>query len=436
MNKQLLPPRGMRDFPPELAILRKKVLGKIEKIFQSYGFDPIITPIVEYWDTLRGKYGDEAENKLIWRFKVPYSDTEYALRYDQTVPLARFFARFQPKLPFKRYVIDRVYRYEEPQKGRYREFWQADFDIVGSPHMEADAEILEIVDRVFREFDFTNYTIKINDRRLLREIFEVEVDVPNNILLDVYRTIDKLDKIGLEGVRDELRRIGLEERKIEEIEKIISIQGNEEILETLESKYSKNKTILQTITDLGNILDLLPSNARKRISIDLSLVRGLDYYTGMIFEAVVTEPRIGSLSGGGRYDNLIGLFMEKSVPAVGGTIGVERLIDAGLELGIFKTDQKTLIQIAVVYIGDTFKKALEIARRIREMGYNVYIDLMRRNFKKQMDYVIEKDIRYIIIVGEKDLKENKVTFQDRQTKERIAMPISELEEILAQKIKV
>ena len=426
----LLPPRGMRDFPPEMAILRKRVFEKIEKIFQSFGFDPIVTPIVEYWETLKGKYGDEAENKLIWRFRLPYSNKEYALRYDQTVPLARFFARFQPKLPFKRYVIDRAYRYEEPQKGRYREFWQADVDIIGSPYEEADAEILDIIDKVFREFNFSNYTIKLNDRRLLAGIFEDDLNLKGERLLQVYRAIDKLDKIGLDGVREELRKLNLENGIIEKILNTIELKG-EEALDFVEQRYN-NSLVKEAVSSLRKIIDI--TNAQN-VQIDLSLVRGLDYYTGMIFEAVVSKPRIGSLSGGGRYDNLISLFMNKKVPAVGGTIGVERLIDAGLELGIFKTDKKTLTDIAVIYVGNTYKVARKIANDLRESGLNVYIDLMRRNFKKQMDYVIEKDIRYLIIVGEKDLAENKITFQDRLLNKREKVDLENIVNFVKSKLK-
>jgi len=426
----LLPPRGMRDFPPEMAILRKRVFEKIEKIFQSFGFDPIVTPIVEYWETLKGKYGDEAENKLIWRFRLPYSNKEYALRYDQTVPLARFFARFQPKLPFKRYVIDRAYRYEEPQKGRYREFWQADVDIIGSPYEEADAEILDIIDKVFREFNFSNYTIKLNDRRLLAGIFEDDLNLKGERLLQVYRAIDKLDKIGLDGVREELRKLNLENSIIEKILNTIELKGGE-ALDFVEQRYN-NSLVKEAVSSLRKIIDI--TNAQN-VQIDLSLVRGLDYYTGMIFEAVVSKPRIGSLSGGGRYDNLISLFMNKKVPAVGGTIGIERLIDAGLELGIFKTDKKTLTDIAVIYVGNTYKVARKIANDLRESGLNVYIDIMRRNFKKQMDYVIEKDIRYLIIVGEKDLAENKITFQDRLLNKREKVDLENIVNFVKSKLK-
>lgn len=427
----LEPVKGTRDFLPEVQILRNEIFNKIEKIFRRFGFDPISTPIVEYWDTLKGKYGEEAENKLIWRFKLPYSEKEYALRYDHTVPLARFFSKYRPKLPFKRYVIDRVYRYEEPQKGRYREFWQADFDIVGSSEPESDAEILLVVDKIFREFNFENYVIKINDRRLLRGIFEEELKLDESNLLNVYRIIDKLDKIGLEGVISELKKLGLNDEKIEKIKNIISLK-NEDALNYLEN--FNNESIKNSIKNIKSILDLLPEKTKKKIEIDLSLVRGLDYYTGIIYEAVVDKPKIGSLSGGGRYDNLIGIFINEKIPAVGGSIGVERLIDAGIELGIFKLDKKTYTQIAVIYIGNTFKEAWNITNELRDNGFNVYVDLMKRNFKKQIDYVTEKDIRYLIIVGESELKENKVIFQDRNTRERILVDKNKIVEFLRERI--
>ncbi|MEM5820981.1 MAG: histidine--tRNA ligase, partial [Candidatus Aenigmatarchaeota archaeon] len=351
MSKDFLPPKGFRDFPPEVEILRKKVFSKIERIFQKYGFDPIETPIVEKFETLAGKYGEEVENKLIWRFKLPYSDKEFGLRYDLTVPLARFVARFRPKLPFKRYHIGRVFRYEEPQKGRYREFWQCDVDIVGSNSILADVEILSVVIDVFESFGFKNYTIKLNDRRILKGIFEESLGIrDDNTLLKIYRTIDKLDKIGKEKVLEELKSLKLSEQNLKKVEELLetSEMKNEEILEFLKKFNQKN--VSEGLNSLEKILEYVKNS--ERIKIDLSLVRGLDYYTAMIFEAIVNEPKIGSLAGGGRYDNLIGIFIDKSIPAVGGSIGIERLIDAGLELGIFKLDEKTYVKVGIVYTSD------------------------------------------------------------------------------------
>ncbi|MFP3256901.1 MAG: histidine--tRNA ligase [Candidatus Nanopusillus acidilobi] len=413
-------PSGLRDFPTEIKILRNKIFSKIEEIFQRFGFDPIETPTIEYWDTLKGKYGEEAENKLIWRFKLPYSDKEYALRYDQTVPLARFFSNHRPNLPFKRYVIDKSYRYENPQKGRYREFYQADFDIIGSKEPESDAEILNIVNFIFKEFNFSNYKIIINNREFLRFIFEKNLNISEEKIKKVYTIIDKLDKIGIENVRKELNNVvgDLSDKIVE----IISLR-NQEVIDYL----SKYEEISKEINYFNNILDLL--NDKNKIEVNLSLVRGLDYYTGMIYEAIVEKPKIGSLSGGGRYDNLLKLFTNEEIPAVGGSIGVERLIDAGIELGIFKIDKKTYTEICVIYFEDTFKDAWNICNKLREIGLNCYIDLMKRDFDKQIKYAVDKDIRFLLIIGKKELSENSVLLQDRYTKERIKISINNLEDI-------
>ncbi|MGC9132842.1 MAG: histidine--tRNA ligase [Nanopusillaceae archaeon] len=415
------PPSGLRDFIPEIKILRNDIFSRIENIFKKFGFDPIETPTIEYWETLKGKYGEEAENKLIWRFKLPYSDKEYALRYDQTVPLARFYAKYQFPLPFKRYVIDKSYRYENSQKGRYREFYQADFDIIGSNYSESDAEIINVVINVFEEFGFKNYKIILNDREFLRFIFEKNLNIEKEKLNKVYIIIDKLDKIGIDGVRKELEKI-IDREKIDKIIDIISMK-NDEILNYL-SKFSEIEKELKYFND---ILDLIED--KNKIEISLSLVRGLDYYTGMIYEAIVEEPKIGSLSGGGRYDNLIKLFAKRDIPAVGGSIGIERLIDAGIELGIFKIKRKTYIDLAIVYFDKTFKEAWKICNNLRKIGLNCYIDLMRRDFNKQIKYCVDKNIRFLLFVGEKELKDGKLVLQDREMKEKIEIEISNLNKI-------
>jgi len=400
----LLPPKGTKDFPPELAILFEEIISKIEEKFKEYGFDPIITPVVEYWETLKGKYGEEAEKKEIWRFRISQSKKWYALKYDQTVPLARFFARFQPKLPFKRYVIDRTYRYDEPQKGRYREFWQADADIVGSKYPEADAEIINLMIDIYDSLGFKESYIRISDRRALEKLIE-EIGEKEKFL-EIARIIDKWDKIGKEGVLSELKKITNKAEKI--IEK----------LEENPEEYYPN--------EFWEIIDLVEN--KNKLIIDIKLARGFDYYTGMVYEVWIKDFN-RAIGGGGRYDNLIGLFANKQIPAVGGSIGINPLIDVGLEKGIFKIDRKTYTKVAVVYIGNTFREAWDIANKLRKTGLFVYIDLMRRNFKKQIEYIVEKDIRYLIIVGEEDLKENKVTFQDRKTQEKIKIEINNLEKI-------
>ena len=425
-KRDLNPVKGTRDFPPEIQILRKNIFEKIERIFQKYGFDPIETPLVERWEVLKGKYGEEAENRLIWRFKLPYSEQEFGLRYDLTVPLARFVAKYRPKLPFKRYHIGRVFRYEEPQKGRYREFWQCDIDIVGSNSPLADAEILNVTIDIFEEFGFKNYTIKLNDRRLLRGIFENFLAIKDySTILKVYRIIDKLEKIGKEKVIKEIKALNLSKEAIEKIDELIETTklSNEEIL-----TYLKNFRIAEVenaIKNLTEILDLIKKP--EKIKIDLSLVRGLDYYTGMIYEAIVTEPKIGSLSGGGRYDELIGMFTKEKIPAVGGSIGIERLIDAGLELKIFKTDKKTYSQVGIIYTKDVnVKKVLEIADILRKNEINVFVPL--ESYEGILEGIKEFDkrkIKFAIIVGKKELEEGKLTLQNLETREKFKVDVQE-----------
>jgi histidyl-tRNA synthetase len=431
MREDVSPPKGFRDFTPEDEILRKEIFSRIEKIFQRYGFDPIETPMVEKWETLAGKYGEEAENRLIWRFKLPYSEKEFGLRYDLTVPLARFVARFNPRFPFKRYQIGRVFRYEDPQKGRYREFWQCDVDIIGESSPLADAEILNIVIDVFEEFSFKNYTIKVNDRRILREIFEKFLGISDySTILKIYRIIDKLDKIGKEKVLLLLKELNLGEKVLKQIESFIDASklSKEEIFRYLESFDSSE--IKVAIESLKTILDF--SKKKDRIKIDLSLVRGLDYYTGMIYEAVVEKPKIGSLSGGGRYDNLIGIFTGNKIPAVGGSIGVERLIDAGLELGIFKKEKKTYSKVGIVYIQDVdVKKVWEIAEYLRSKGINTFLPF--ESYSGILDGIKDLDkrgIQFALIVGKKEIEEGKLTLQNLLTRERQVVKLEEIDKII------
>ena len=406
-------PKGFKDFEPRIQIIRNKVIEKIKNVFEKFGFEPLETPIVEYWETLKGKYGEEAEKKLIWRFKLPYSETEYALRYDLTVPLARFVAEKKPKLPFKRYQIGPVFRYEEPQRGRYRQFYQADYDIVGSKYPEADAEILNITNEIFSSFNL-DFEIKINHRKIVEGI--VEYFGLKEKFLEVCRAIDKLDKIGIEGVKKELKKLNIEDEKIEKIIEIISA-NNLEI---------KNEKVEEGLKNLNEILEFTDS---KNIKIDFSLVRGLDYYTGMVYEVVLKNLKIGSVGGGGRYDNLIELFSKQKIYAVGGSVGLDRLIDALISLKVLE-EKESIIEIAVIYADfEVFKEAWKTANSLRKIC-NVYIDISRKSFREQIDWIVKKNIRYLIIVGKEDLKNNEVTFQDREKREIRKIKLSELEKFI------
>ncbi|MCD6244121.1 MAG: histidine--tRNA ligase [Candidatus Korarchaeota archaeon] len=398
-------PRGFRDFPPPFMILRKEVMAKIEEIFKRYGFDPFETPVLEYWETVRGKLGEEAETKLMFIFPDFMSKEWYTLRYELTFPLARYIAMHpETPLPFKRYHIGRVWRHEEPQKSRYREFWQCDADTVGSPYPEADAEIIKLNIEVMRDFGFQEFTVKVNDRRLLTGIFEEELGIDNP--LPVYRSIDKLDKIGEDGVRADLLYKGMHEDLVDKIMGLISVRGEfEEVSENLRGV--KNEKVLQALSHLEEIFSILEE---KNLLFDLSLVRGLEYYTGPVFETVVKEPRIGSLAGGGRYDRLIGLYSGRDVPATGVSIGVERLIDAGLELGVFNLNKKSYIQAFVVSVRrESWRYAWKVAEILRSGGFYVSLDLMRRNQSNQREYARKLGTEVMIFVGPKEEENETVT---------------------------
>jgi len=322
----LAPPRGFRDLPPELASLRNKVVDKIRVVFELYGFSPMETPAVEYWETLSGKYGEEAERMLIWKFKDPYSDRWYGLRYDLTVPLARFVAS-HPELPmpFKRYQVAPVWRHEEPQKMRYREFLQADVDVVGSPYPEADAEVISAVHHALEEVGLRNVVVRLNHRKLLKAIFEQELGIANPI--PVYRAIDKLDKVGLEGVRKELEGLGLSPSTVEKILRLLEQKAaGADGLRALAATVGTSAA-LSALEELEKVVKLC--YRPESVVVDLSLARGLDYYTGAVVEFSSEDAPGVSVAGGGRYDDLIGLFRPQgSLPATGCSIGVDRVVDA------------------------------------------------------------------------------------------------------------
>ena len=418
------PPKGFRDFTPDIMILRKDLIARLERVFQSYGYDPIDTPAIEYWETLAGKYGEEAEGRLIWRFRDPWSGREYALRYDLTVPLARFIANHQDvPLPFRRYHIGPVWRHEEPQKGRYREFYQCDADIVGSPYPEADAEVVNLAVDAIRALGFEGgFQVRINDRRLLRGIYEVELGIDNPI--PVYRAIDKLDKIGVDGVKKELEKLALDPSLIERIMNLIALRGpiNETLVE-LRSKYGgANRHVDEALDHLEQMTALL--KYPRATILDMSLVRGLDYYTGPILEIVLDKPRIGSVAGGGRYDGLIGMFIGKRMPATGVSIGIERIIDAGLELGIYTLSRKTYTQIQVIVLDrEAYHYAWRLADILRGGGFNVRIDVSRSSQKAQRKKARRLGVPLLAFVGRSEASQGSVTLYSVATGERETVPI-------------
>ncbi|MFP3172519.1 MAG: histidine--tRNA ligase [Acidilobus sp.] len=424
---ELRPPRGFRDVPPELAILRKDLISRLEAVYRRYGFDPLETPAVEHWEVLAGKYGEEAEGKLIWRFKDPWSDREYALRYDLTVPLARFVASHpEMPMPFKRYQIAPVWRHDEPQKGRYREFYQADADIVGSPYPEADAEVINLLVDALEALGISSgYRVLINDRRILAGIFEVELSLSNP--LAVYRAIDKLDKVGEQGVRAELEGL-LGPSAASKVMELISLRGDVvDIADRLLREHGSNKAVAEGAGHLKEVAGLV-----KRPSVlvfDMSLVRGLDYYTGPILEVVLDRPKIGSVAGGGRYDNLIALFAKRPVPATGVSIGIDRLIDAGIEVGLFSASRRTYTQVVVVNVRpESYRYAWKVADSLRSWGFSVRVDLNRSGQDEQRRKASRLEVPLLAFIGPQEEASGTVTLFSPSRGERVTVKLEEARE--------
>ena len=395
-------PSGFRDISSNMAILYETVLDKIKKVFRLYGFEPLYTPHLELWETLRGKYGDEAEKLLIWRFEDVWSKEWYALRYDHTVPLARHFSSASYALPFKRYTIGSVFRHERPQRGRFREFMQADADIVGSPYPEADAELINLVYDTMCVLGFSEFKILLSDRRILTGILRSKFGIKDE--LAVFRAIDKLDKIGRDGVRKELERY-LPSSYVEEILEIISISGSlDECLKKLESEFSNSLSSLG-IEHLREMSRYILERAKRNVEFSLELVRGLDYYTGPVWEVIVEGIAIGSVGGGGRYDELLRIYTKMDVPATGTSFGIDRLIESGIQAGIFNIASPPKVFI-ISMLPDAYSYAWSIAYELRASGIPTELDLMRRKHSKQREYAKKKGGAVFVFVGKKEI-ENK-----------------------------
>ncbi|MBU5689512.1 MAG: histidine--tRNA ligase [Candidatus Aenigmatarchaeota archaeon] len=421
--------KGMRDFLPEDAILRDKAFTIIKNVFERFGFSPAITPSLEYYEVFANKFSIGQENlKNIYSFDDK-SGRKLALRFDQTVPLARLIA-CNPQLPkpFKRYEISRVWRYEEIKRGRYREFWQCDIDTIGTKSMAADAEIIACALQALIELGFNDIKIKINNRKILNDIIEVE---NKN---DVLRVIDKLDKIGESNVKKELQKLNIDKKQIQKIFDVISIKGNEKVLAKLESivKTDEGKNGLNELKEVIEILKCYFDE--KYFEIDLSLARGLDYYTSTIFEIVSGDKSIGSIAGGGRYDKMISKFAEskEDIPAVGIALGIERII----ELIKLKNDKKkTVTQIFVASVSDENKKdVIKIAKDLRQKGFKVETDISGRKLSKQLEYANSLSIPFCLIVGSEEVKKGVYKLKDMGKGKEIDCSLDEIVNVLKDRI--
>jgi len=441
-------PKGTRDFSPMEMAKRNYIFDTIKQVYQLYGFQQIETPAMETLGTLMGKYGEEGDKLL---FKVlnsgdylnKISDEELhernalhlaaklcekGLRYDLTVPFARYVVmhREELQLPFKRYQMQPVWRADRPQKGRYREFWQFDGDIVGSDSLLNEVELMQIVDTVFSRFG-VRVQIKINNRKILTGIAEV-IGAAEKIV-DITVAIDKLDKIGLDNVNQELREDGLSEEQIEKLQPIISLEGtNDEKLNTIAEVLASSETGLKGVEETRFILDTLKTlGLKNEIQLDLTLARGLNYYTGAIFEVKALDVQIGSITGGGRYDNLTGIFGMPGISGVGISFGVDRIFDVLNALDCYPKDAVNGTQLLFINFGEQETVyCLPVVAKAREAGIRTEIFPDAAKMKKQMSYANAKQIPFVALAGENEMAAGKLTLKNMLTGDQQLVSAEEL----------
>lgn len=402
--KQVQTLKGFRDFLPVTARKRQYVISTLKSVFESYGFDPLETPALEYEEILLGKYGEEGD-KLMYRF-ADNGDRKVALRYDQTVPLARVAAQYQNELsfPFKRFQIQPVWRAENTQKGRYREFFQCDIDTVGTSSLLSDAEIIATTVAAYKKLAFKNIRVLLNDRRTFSTLPTTAVII-----------IDKLKKIGEEGVCQQLVERGIS----------TDTQAAKILLDSITQQ--KPTTELQQVMDLTQTLGVNPTE----MVYSPTLARGLDYYTGTIIEIECPEYPSGSLAGGGRYDNLIGMFSGKQIPSVGLAFGFDRTMEAMDELGLFPENLNTTQVLVTIFSSELKEKSMETASRLRSNNINVelYLDETVK-MDKQLKYASQKEIPFIVIIGPDEAEKGIITLKNMKTRKQTQISVNEMIERL------
>jgi histidyl-tRNA synthetase len=413
----------MRDHLPEAMILRQYIVNTLIGVFERYGFEPLQTPIVEYAKTLDGKIGDD--EKLIYRFETHGGD-KVALRYDQTVPLARVVAQYQGQIvfPWRRYAIGQSYRGERPARGKYREFWQADVDIVGVSSPLADAELIALLSDALAELGFRGFTTLLNHRQILGGIGRV-AGLDDAAAAGIYRAIDKLDKIGPDGVREELLKGGVGAEATERIMEIVLLRGPVgDVLEAVSEALAGDARALAALENLRAIAHHLQEMGLppEQYTIAPSLARGLSYYTGAVFETVIEEPPMGSLLGGGRYDELVGMFAGQPIPTAGLAFGLERLFDLMTELGL-GPKARTVSEVFITVFGaELTGPSLALARELRAAGLKVETALEPHDrLSKQFKYADRKGIPFALVLGPDELARGEVVVKDLRSGEQRAV---------------
>ena len=440
-------PKGTRDFGPEEMIRRNYIFDTIKGVFRLYGFQPLETPAMENLSTLLGKYGDEGD-KLLFKilnsgdFLSGVSDEqlhgnpnalstrlcEKGLRYDLTVPLARYVVQHQGEIsfPFKRYQIQPVWRADRPQKGRYREFYQCDVDVIGSRSLLCEVDLVEIVAKVFQRLGI-RVTLKVNNRKILYGIAETIGHADK--MIDITVAIDKLEKIGLEAVNGELREKGIDERAIEALQPILSLEGaNGAKLARLREILADSPVGLAGVTETETILSYVETlGTELEIELDLSLARGLNYYTGAIFEVKARDFAIGSICGGGRYDDLTGIFGMPNTSGVGISFGAYRIYDVMTGLDLFPDDTKgTTRALMLNFGGEEERVSLRLAKNLREAGIACEVYPESAKMKKQMEYANRRAVPWVVIVGSDELASGRATVKNMATGEQQAVAFDEL----------
>lgn len=428
--------KGTRDFLPSQMLHREYVVDTLVGVFQKYGFEPLTTPAIEYLETLTRKYGEEGE-KLIYRLAYKGGDV-LALRYDLTIPLCRVFAMHSGSIikPFKRYQIQPVWRADRPQKGRLREFYQCDVDVIGSADMLVDAEIISVIYDCMTALGFNGFNIRINSRKVLNAILEY-AGIPDSAGPEVLRRLDKLDKLGMETVLGELKEVGLSRTSLDTFLPFISMKGDPgEVLRELKGILKDTSAGAESLGEMEALFDHLKDFAipADRHCWDVSLARGLDYYTGPIYETVVEQPQVGSLTGGGRYDRLVGEFTGSDTPATGASIGLERIITV-MEEERMLPEATTVTQVLMVHFGGEYKScAVSMAGTLRQAGLRTEVYYEEDRLKKQLAYANRKGIPLVVIVAPDELREGKVTVREMVTGHQDTVPIENAAKHLLDKL--
>ena len=443
-------PKGTRDFGPEEMSKRNYIFDTLGRIFRKYGYCQIQTPAMENLSTLLGKYGDEGDRLL---FKIlnsgdAFRDVDQAcldggsnavslkvcekgLRYDLTVPFARYVVQHRGELvfPFKRYQIQPVWRADRPQKGRYREFYQCDVDAIGTDSILNEIELLQITDEAFSSLGI-DVCIHINNRKILSAIADFS-GYPDR-LVGITTAIDKIENTGLDQVVAELRENGIDDRGISAIVPIITLEGgNRQKLDTLRQMLAGSRTGLQGIAEMDEILSLIAcSGIKQEIKVDLSLARGLNYYTGSIFEVKAKDFQIGSICGGGRYDNLTGIFGLKDTSGVGISFGADRIYDVMEALGKFPANASACTEIMFANMEGSLQYIIPIASRLRRNGHAAEIFPEQCKLRKQFEYADKKGIRYVAIAGEEEMRSNEISLKDMRKGTQEKVSADNIEEFL------